>query len=230
MSRDGKVTGGRLLQLFIKRAINGDEMKKLFLTVLLAVAPLSALGDTATALQRTGETIQIPYKLSLKEIEEAIFDGSVHRGWEPKKLSDGTIEDTLHIRSHIAVVHVVYTKDSYRIDYADSTNLTTTATSGASRYQMAQNESGLAMIKAAVNPAAKDEVRIHKNYYVWTQNLANYINQSLADAKKKTEESSAKADSETVSSKLRALEALRKDGIISADEYQKTKQQLLNKF
>jgi hypothetical protein len=213
-----------------KRATIGDQMNKIFLTMLLAVAPLSALADMATALQRTGETIQIPYTLSLKEVEEAIMDGSVRRGWEPKKLSDGTVEDTLHIRSHIAVVHVVYTKDSYHIDYADSTNLTTTAESGASRYQMAQNESGLAMIKAAVNPPGKDGVRIHKNYYVWTQNLANYINQSLGEAKKKSEESNSKSDSESVSNKLRSLEALRKDGVISAEEYQKTKQQLLNKF
>lgn len=205
-------------------------MNKIFLTVLLAGASLSAFADTATALQRTGETIQIPYKLSIKEIEDAIVDGSVRRGWEPKKLGDGTIEDTLHIRNHIAVVHVVYTKESYRIDYADSTNLTSTAESGTSRYQMAQNESGLAMVKSAVNPAGQGGVRIHKNYYVWTQNLANFINQSLADARKKSEESNSKADSESVPNKLRALEALRKDGIISAEEFQKTKQQLLNKF
>jgi len=204
-------------------------MQKIFLMALLAVAPLSAWGDTSTALLRTGETIQIPYKLSLKEIEDAIFDGSVRRGWEPKKLSDGTIEDTLHIRSHIAVVHVVYTTESFRIDYADSTNLTTTS-SGSSRYQMAQNESGTAIVKSAVNPEGPDAVRIHKNYYVWTQNLVNYINQSLAEARRKSETSSSRTESESVPNKLRALEALRKDGIISADEYQKKKQQLLDKF
>jgi len=204
-------------------------MKKMFLMALLAAAPLSALGDTSTALQRTGETIQIPYKLSLKEIEDAILDGSVRRGWEPKKLSDGTIEDTLHIRSHIAVVHVVYTKESYRIDYADSTNLTTTE-SATSRYQMAPAESGLGILKAAINPAKPGEVRIHKNYYVWTQNLANYINQSLGEAEKKSEALKSGSDSEAVSSKLRTLDALRKDGIISAEEYQKKKQQLLDKL
>lgn len=199
--------------------------------VLLAVVPLCAFGDTHTKLVRTGEIVSIPYKLSLKEIEGAILDGSVRRGWEPKKLSDGTIEDTLHIRSHIAVVHVVYTTESYRIDYADSTNLTTTAsTSGSSRFQMAQNTSGLAIVKSMVKPEGSDGVMIHKNYYEWTRNLANYINQSLAEAKKNSEKPNSGADSGSVPGKLRALDALRKDGVISAEEYQQKKKQLLDQF
>lgn len=204
-------------------------MYRVILLALLAVAPLSALGDTTTALIRTGETIQIPYKLSLKEIEDAIIDGSVRRGWTPKKLSDGTIEDALHIRSHVAVVHVIYTTDSYRIDYADSTNLTATQ-SGSSRYQMAQRESGSAIVIAVANPSEPDEVRIHKNYYEWTKNLSNYISQSLAEAKRNSEKSNSKAGNDSVPNKLRELDALRKEGIITADEYQKTKQQLLSKF
>jgi Short C-terminal domain len=206
------------------------KMRKIMLIVLLAIAPHYALGDTQTKLVRTGEIVPIPYKLSLKEIEDAILDGSVRRGWEPKKLSDGTIEDTLHIRSHIAVVHVVYTKESFRIDYADSTNLTSSAKyGGASRYQIAQNTSGLAIVNSAVKPEADGEM-IHKNYYVWTQNLASYIKQSLEEAKKKSETSNSKPDNESVPNKLRALEALRKEGVISAEEYQQKKKQLLDQF
>jgi hypothetical protein len=207
------------------------KMRRIILMVLLAVVPLCAFGDTHTKLVRTGEIVPIPYKLSLKEIEGAIIDGSVRRGWEPKKLSDGTIEDTLHIRSHVAVVHVVYTTESFRIDYAYSTNLTTTETnSGASRFQMAQNTSGMTIAKSLVKPEGPDGVMIHKNYYEWTRNLANYINQSLAEAKKNSEMPNSKADGGTVPGKLRALEALRKDGVISAEEYQKKKQQLLDQF
>lgn len=208
------------------------RMRKIILIVLLAVAPLYAFGDTQTKLVRTGETVPIPFKLSLKQIEDAIFDGSVNRGWEPKKLSDGTIEDTLHIRSHVAVVHVVYTTESFRIDYADSTNLTTTADSaGSSRYQMALNTGVSAgSIKSNILNTNPGEERIHKNYYVWTQNLASYIKQSLEETKRKSETTNSKADSESVPNKLRALEALRKDGIITTEEYQKKKQQLLEHF
>ena len=67
--------------------------------ILLAVVPLCAFGDTQMKLVRTGEIASIPFKSSLKEIEGAILDGSVRRDWEPRKLSDGAIEDTLHIRS-----------------------------------------------------------------------------------------------------------------------------------
>ena len=204
-------------------------MRRISLLVLLAVVPFYSYADMYTTLVRTGEPVSIPYKLSLKEIEAAIIDGSVRRGWEPKKLSDGTIEDTLHIRSHIAVVHVVYTAESYRIDYADSSNLTvTSSTSGSARYQMQKNESAQGILSNLVN-GKPDEVRIHKNYYEWANNLANYINQSLGEAKNNPRSSSAKADGD-VPGKLRALEGLRKDGIITAEEYQKKKTQLLEQF
>lgn len=196
-------------------------MKRLILLLAL-VAPLCAFGDPYTKLVRTGETNTIPYKLSLNEVEAAILDGSVRRGWEPKKLSDGTIEDTLHIRSHIAVVHVVYTADSFRIDYADSTNLT-------SKQTQADKLSPFASSTSASQIGRMDEdknvERIHKNYYVWTQNLVKYIQQSLESAKK-----TAETSAESVPNKLRELENLRKEGIISNDEYQKKRQQLLEKL
>lgn len=205
-------------------------MRKIILMVLLAIAPVCALGDNSTKLERTGETIQIPYKLTLKQVEDAIFDGSVRRGWEPKKLSDGTIEDTLHIRSHTAVVHVVYTAESFRIDYADSTHLTTSANSGTSVFSTAQNSSFSAGNISAITNKDPGEIRIHKNYYVWTQNLANYIMQSLGEAKNKSGSQNAKADCDSVPNKLRELEALRKEGVITAEEHQKKKQQLLQQL
>lgn len=205
-------------------------MRRIVLMVILAITPFCAFGDNSTKLERTGETIQIPYKLTLKQVEDAIFDGSIRRGWEPKKLSDGTIEDTLHIRSHVAVVHVVYTADSFRIDYADSTNLTTSGAGGTATFSTAQNSSFSAGNISAITNKDQGEIRIHKNYYLWTQNLATYIMQSLGEAKNKTEATNAKADCDSIPNKLRALEALRKEGVITTDEYQKKKQQLLQQL
>jgi hypothetical protein len=198
--------------------------------VLLVITPLCAFGDNSTKLERTGETIQIPYKLTLKQVEDAIFDGSIRRGWEPKKLSDGTIEDTLHIRSHTAVVHIVYTAESFRIDYADSTNLTTSGASGTAVFSTAQNSIFSAGNIGNITNKDSGEIRIHKNYYLWTQNLATYIMQSLGEAKNKSETSNAKSDCDAVPNKLRALEALRKEGVITTEEYQKKKQQLLQQL
>jgi hypothetical protein len=202
-------------------------MKRLIVLLVLAV-PLYAFGDSNTKLIRTGETIAIPDKFSLQEIEAAILDGSRRKGWEPKKLKDGTIEDTLHIRSHIAVVHVVYNTESFRIDYADSSNLVTT--------QKATERFGSAVgqytIGAAINSAKgkEGEELIHKNYYVWTQGLSNYILQSLAETKKSADTAKVSAAKDSVPNKLRELENLRKEGVITNEEYQKKKQQLLDKF
>jgi hypothetical protein len=95
---------------------------------------------------------------------------------------------------------------------------------------MGQNTSGMAIVKSMVKPEGADGVMIHKNYYEWTKNLANYINQSLAEAKKNSEQSNSKSDSGSVPGKLRALEALHKDGVITTEEYQQKKKQLLDQF
>jgi hypothetical protein len=127
-------------------------------------------------------------------------------------------------------VHVVYTTESFRIDYADSTNLTTSGPSGTAVFSTAQNSNFSANNISAITNKDPGETRIHKNYYLWTQNLATYIMQSLGEAKNKSETSNAKTECGSVPNKLRELDALRKEGVITTEEYQKKKQQLLQQL
>jgi hypothetical protein len=204
-------------------------LKKLILLVLCIGFALPAFGDSYTKLQRSSEIFAIPYKASQSELEVAIINSCVRAGWFPKKIDERTIEAKLHIRDHVVVVHVVYNSDSFHVDYADSTNLTS-ARGSAQRFQIGQNTSGLALVNSMVKPDESDEVRIHKNYYVWIENLENNIIQTLTSVKQATGSPNSIAANGSVSQKLRDLESLRKDGIISNDEYQKKKQQLLDNF
>lgn len=205
-------------------------MHKCILMILFAVTPLNALADVNTKLLRTGETVSIPFKMTLHDTEAAIIDGCARAGWIPKRINDGIIEAKLHVRDHIATVHVVFSSESFRVDYADSTNLLATS-SPTSRIQTAQSMStSVANINSTFKKDSADEERIHKNYYVWTDNLQSSIVQSLASNKQSSSSSNSIAAQNTVPQKLRELESLRKEGVLTPEEYQKKKQQLLDQF
>ena len=101
--------------------------------------------------------IPITYELSSFQVERAIMDGCKRRNWIPSKKQDGSIEASLFIRNHVAVVRITYARDSYTIRYARSENL-----------DYVHRENG------------SDE--IHSKYNEWVMNLVRYINSSLERA------------------------------------------------
>ncbi|MCR9212173.1 MAG: hypothetical protein NXI13_00535 [Proteobacteria bacterium] len=97
-------------------------------------------------------SVTIPEKLRfapISDVETAIIRGGNREGWLMETISPGKIKGTLNIRTHQAVVDIVYTTTDYSITYAASKNLL-------------HSNSG-----------------IHKNYNVWVRELETSINSSL---------------------------------------------------
>lgn len=96
------------------------------------------------------EDAAIPQDLSLAQVQKAITTGTADRGWIPKVLGSGHIEARLYIRSHTAVVDIVFDESKYSITYKDSKNL---------NYR---------------------DGKIHRNYNRWVANLSQALQRSLA--------------------------------------------------
>lgn len=86
---------------------------------------------------------------SLDEVGRAIQRAGAALGWQMKITKPGLILGTLHLRTHVAVVDVNYSVNSYSIVYKDSTNLN------------------------------YDGTNIHRNYNGWIQNLDKGIRAQL---------------------------------------------------
>jgi len=90
-------------------------------------------------------------KISATTVEKAIVQASARLGWVVRKIKDGEIEASIRLRTHSAVVTVLYDTKEYSILYKNSDNL---------NYNPSNNT-------------------IHKNYNGWIQNLDNGIRAEL---------------------------------------------------
>jgi len=79
------------------------------------------------------------------QVRQAIIAAGVSLGWQIVDARPGTLEGTLNLRDHTAVVEIPYTATSYSI-----------------------------VFKRGANLGEKDG-QIHKNYNGWVQNLDNRI-------------------------------------------------------
>jgi hypothetical protein len=91
---------------------------------------------------------------SLDEIQKAIVTAGTGLNWRMAVVKPGLIVGTLSVRSHMAIVNIVYDTKNYSITYKDSTNL---------KYDA-------------------EKQTIHENYRGWIQNLDNAIRSRLTVA------------------------------------------------
>ena len=89
---------------------------------------------------------------SLEEVQKAIIAAGAGLNWSMTVAKPGYIVGTLNIRSHQAVVDIMYNPKTYSITYKGSTNL---------RYNA-------------------DQQTIHEQYRSWIQDLDNAIRSRLA--------------------------------------------------
>lgn len=87
--------------------------------------------------------------VSMGEVEQTIRQAGASLGWQMVPKGPGSIEGTLLLREHRAVVDIKYDTKSYSIKYKDSSNLQYDGTS------------------------------IHSNYNGWVQRLDNTIRARL---------------------------------------------------
>ena len=110
------------------------------LVVGCRIAPVYDVNQAPVATSRA---------VSMSEIEQTIRQAGSSLGWQMVPKGPGTIEGTLILRDHRAVVDIKYDTKSYSIKYKDSSNL---------QY---------------------DGTNIHSNYNGWVQRLDNTIRARL---------------------------------------------------
>jgi hypothetical protein len=93
---------------------------------------------------------------SLEDVQKAIITAGTGLNWSMAVVKPGHIVGTLNVRSHTAVVDIMYNSKTYSITYKDSTNL---------KYDA-------------------EKKTIHENYRSWIQNLDNNIRGRLTVAGK----------------------------------------------
>ncbi|WP_407331327.1 hypothetical protein [Enterovibrio sp. 27052020O] len=96
------------------------------------------------------ENVPVAFNVPAASVKQAILASGADRGWVMTETSPGVIRGELFVRSHRAVIDVLYSDKSYSIDYVDSENL---------KYS---------------------DGKIHRNYNRWINNLDVDIRKKLA--------------------------------------------------
>ena len=129
-------------------------MKRHFLGIILvSIVTLFLAGCPRQALVynvRDAPVVASVDQYSMNDIKKAIMRAGAGLGWNIREVAPGQLEGTLHLRKHMALVDIPYSRDSYSIIYKDSDNL---------RY---------------------DGEKIHGNYNGWIQNLDKAIKTQIS--------------------------------------------------
>ena len=88
-------------------------------------------------------------RLSIEQVQRAIFSACARKGWSPRLIKPGLIEASISVRSHQATVDIPFDTNSFSIHYKSSNNLN------------ADNDS------------------IHRNYNNWVLKLSRTIQKEL---------------------------------------------------
>jgi len=117
---------------------------------LLLVLTLAGCGRVQPVLNV--EDTPVAYNLQSKQVKSVIYDAAVDRGWLVSEIKPGLMRAELFVRSHHAVVDIMYSDKFYSITYVESENL---------KYS---------------------DGNIHRNYNRWVNNLNTDIKNKLARA------------------------------------------------
>jgi len=123
--------------------------------LIVAAAIALAAGCTSRPVMNVAAepVVVAPGKTATSDdVRDAIMRAGAGLGWTMRPAAPGTINGTLSLRGHSAVIDVEYNPKSYNIAYRSSTNLD--ASNG----------------------------QIHKNYNGWIENLNNAIRRELLRA------------------------------------------------
>jgi predicted small lipoprotein YifL len=94
-----------------------------FHVIALCVFGLAACGRSAPIYNVQESPLGAPETASMAQIEKAIVAAGTGLGWEIKPEGSGRATGTLKLRSHVAVVDIVYNTKTFSIQYKDSVNL-----------------------------------------------------------------------------------------------------------
>ena len=97
--------------------------------------------------------IAVPANISQVNVGKAIEMALIHRGWTASNQATGAMDGTLHLREHVATIHITWDAHGVAIKYVSSSNL---------KYE-----------------EAKGQRLIHKNYLSWIENLVIDIKSNM---------------------------------------------------
>ncbi len=122
---------------------------------ILLVLLIMAFAVNASANEVPGATnvyasVTVVNPVTQADVRKAIILACPKRGWMAKEIKPGHMQATINVRSHTAVVDIIYTAKEYEIKYKSSVNLTTRGGT------------------------------IHRNYNKWVANLRRDIDLEIA--------------------------------------------------
>lgn len=112
--------------------------------------------------------------LTQEQVKKAIEDGAERVGWRAKEAKDNKMLASYRIRSHLMVVEITYSVDSYDIRYKSSSRLK--AFCSEADKKAARN---IILTGGQTCPGYADPLYIHGNYGVWVNELKQSIEYSL---------------------------------------------------
>jgi hypothetical protein len=181
------------------------------LLTLLALAPPSS--EASATIQNIPPTPHLaPGGTSLADLAAAIRAAAGERGWRITDESPGLMHATLVVRTHRANIVIGFDESNFWIEYRDSLNLD-------------YNPDDLKKLK---NRRGVKGPRIHKNYNLWVDRLAESIVINAEFPPKSNPTDAAPAGSQLlVADELEKLDALRERGVLTQEEFDQQKAKLL---
>ena len=128
-------------------------MKQLCWSVYISIALFFSATASAAPELINPAPIAVPPKLVEVQVVGSIKHALISRGWVVSAESEGKIDATLNLRSHVARIAIYHDLKQIRIEYVSSENL---------------------------DYKERDGVRyIHRNYLSWVKNLSTDIDKNM---------------------------------------------------
>lgn len=116
-----------------------------FIALVIAVFAVASCRGGVPVYNVVSASMATSPTATLEDVTKSIRRAGIGLGWQMAEIAPGQIEGKLFLRSHIAIVEIVFDTKAFSIRYRDSTNL---------KY---------------------DGTTIHKNYNNWVQRLEHAI-------------------------------------------------------
>jgi len=187
------------------------------LLLLGLLSPTSASADRTATIQNIPVTPHnAPAGTPQADIAAAIRTAADLEGWDIVGESPGSMTARLRIRKHTATVFIQYNESDYQIDYLDSHNL------DFEPDDLRKSQPGKRKLKIIKGP------RIHDNYNVWVRDLAGSIEAYSRNPPRAESIGGATPNNPTmIADELDKLDALRKRGVLTQEEFDRQKAKLL---
>ena len=184
------------------------------LVVIMGLAAGAAMA-VVTVRNIPPTTHDAPEGTSMESISRAIEQAAAEREWYLESKAPGSIVVSTTVRQkHLATVEIGFDEEKFWIDYRSSSNLDYTS-------------SGLKAWTKDHKLVVTKGPRIHKNYNVWVQDLADHIAERTKKLVAEQRSQIPPPSPALIADELEKLDQLRARGVLSQEEFDTQKAKLL---